>query len=56
MGEITPAMAVAVGQSRAAKILIPMNKCDKLVVGARNMPVAEMVTEAVSILREQLAL
>jgi hypothetical protein len=54
MGEVTPAMAVAVGQSRAAKILIPMNKCDKMIVGAKNMPAAEMVEEAVSLLRQQI--
>ena len=27
-GEITPKMAIAVGQSNAKKILIPINKCD----------------------------
>jgi hypothetical protein len=28
LGEITPAMARAVGQSRAKKILIPVNRCN----------------------------
>lgn len=32
-GEITPRMSVAVGQSRAKRILIPVNHCDNLVVG-----------------------
>ncbi len=32
-GEITPAMAASVGQSRAKKILVPVNHCDNVVVG-----------------------
>ena len=38
MGEITPAMAVAVGQSRAQKVLLPVNSnCGKIVVGVRDL-------------------
>ncbi|MFQ9197645.1 MAG: DUF3842 family protein [[Clostridium] leptum] len=33
MGEVTPRMAAAVGQSLAKKILIPVNKCDNIVIG-----------------------
>ena len=33
LGEITPRMAVAVGQSSAKRILIPVNLCDNIVVG-----------------------
>lgn len=33
LGEISPAMAVAVGQSRARKILLPIDRCNTLVVG-----------------------
>ena len=33
LGEITPAMAQAVAQSDARRILIPANRCDTLVVG-----------------------
>lgn len=35
MGEVTPKMAVAVGQSDAMKILIPLNRCDTLVAGVQ---------------------
>ena len=35
MGEVTPRMAAAVGQSLAKKILIPVNKCDNIVIGTR---------------------
>lgn len=55
LGEITPAMAVAVGQSRAAKILIPVNRCDKLVVGTRGMSAVEMIAEAIEMLKERLS-
>lgn len=35
LGEITPAMAEAIGSSQAKKILIPVNKCNHYVVEAR---------------------
>lgn len=33
LGEITPAIATAVGASKAYKILIPMNRCNHYVAG-----------------------
>lgn len=36
LGEISPAMAVAVGQSRAKKILLPLNRCDSIVAGVED--------------------
>ena len=45
-GEITPAMALAVGQSSAVKILIPMNKCDTVVVGVETSSLAELIEKA----------
>lgn len=47
-GEITPAMAVAVGQSRAAKILIPVNKCENLVAGVQNLGVSALIEDALA--------
>ena len=41
MGEITPAMAVAVGQSRAKKVLLPVNRCQHFIVGCRDLPLGE---------------
>ena len=32
-GEITPAMALAVSQAKATKLLIPINKCNNIIVG-----------------------
>ena len=42
-GEITPAMAAAVGQATAKRILIPVNHCDNLVVGVSDYSVGRLV-------------
>jgi hypothetical protein len=47
LGEITPAMAVAVGQSRAKKLLLPVNLCNNIVVGTAALPIAKLISEAV---------
>ena len=47
LGEISPAMAAAVGQSPAKKILIPMNQCDILVAGVESLPVSRLLERAV---------
>ncbi len=52
-GEITPKMAEAVGQSRARKVLIPVNKCFE-VAGVREMGLSQYVVEAVRIITEDL--
>lgn len=36
MGEITPKMATAIGQSKAIRILIPTNQCDNRIAGVDN--------------------
>ena len=48
MGEVTPAMAVAVGQADAARILIPMNKCENLVAGVSNLSISVLIQDAIS--------
>ena len=47
LGEITPAMAAAVCQSSAARVLIPVNHCDNIVVGVPDQPIGQLVTAAV---------
>ncbi|MDE7331380.1 MAG: DUF3842 family protein [Lachnospiraceae bacterium] len=42
-GEITPAMALAVGQSMAKRVLIPVNHCDNLVVGVTDISVGRLI-------------
>ena len=51
LGEITPAMAVAVGQSSAVKLLLPVNQCKNIVVGTQQMTLAQLVAEAVAQLK-----
>ena len=51
-GEITPAMAVAIGKSRAKKVLLPVNRCQHFVVGLRELSLGEYVKLAVQEVRE----
>lgn len=48
MGEVTPEMAVAVGQSGAARILIPVNKCENLVAGVKNLTVSALIDDTIA--------
>ena len=50
LGEITPAMAAAVGQSPAARILIPFDRCTNIVAGVPDMSAAMLIKSAVSAL------
>lgn len=54
IGEITPAMALAVGQSNAKRILIPVNHCDNIVVGVSDLSLARLIREVVERVRELL--
>lgn len=54
-GEITPAMAVAVGQSSAKRVLIPFNHCDNILVGVPNTSVSALLQEAVDVVRQLAA-
>ena len=46
LGEITPEMAAAVGQSDAVKILIPVNRCGAKIVGAKSLSFGDTIEEA----------
>lgn len=50
-GEITPKMAVAVGQSDAKKLLIPMNHCNNTIVGVENKRMNEFISETINELK-----
>ena len=52
LGEVTPKMAIAVAQSSAVRILIPMNRCDDLVAGVGSLSIAELAADAVRKLKE----
>ncbi|PWL48711.1 MAG: hypothetical protein DBY39_02550 [Clostridiales bacterium] len=47
LGEITPSMAEAVSSSKAKKILIPINRCNNLVVGIQTLSLPEFVELAI---------
>ena len=51
-GEVTPAMAAAVGQSRARRLLLPVNHCSNVIVGIRELSMAQLIDEAVRLLGE----
>lgn len=42
-GEITPAMALAVGQSNAKRLLIPVNLCNNIIVGISDLSVGKLI-------------
>lgn len=46
LGEVTPAMAAAVGQSSAIRILIPMAKCDTYVAGVSSTSTSVLLEDA----------
>ena len=51
-GEVTPAMAVAIGQSAAKKLLLPVNRhCGHTMVGVRDLTLSQLVDEVVEQLR-----
>ncbi|MCR5456603.1 MAG: DUF3842 family protein [Clostridiales bacterium] len=52
LGEITPKMAVAIGQSRAKKLLLPVSHCDNQVMGVKPLTISELVKETVDAIKE----
>ena len=52
LGELTPAMAKAIAESPALKILIPLSKCNIIIAGAKNEPVLQYIDDAAKALRE----
>ena len=50
-GEVTPAMATAIGQSRAEKILLPVNKCSIRIAGVGDLSLSALAEQAVEQLK-----
>ena len=55
LGEITPAMAAAVGQSTARKILLPVNRCEMVVAGVAEKNTGNLIAHAVKLIEEAVA-
>lgn len=51
-GEITPAMALAVGQSNARRLLIPVNHCDNFIVGVSGLALGKLIEGVISEIRK----
>lgn len=54
MGEITPAMARAISESSATKILIPISKCSIVIAGTSRLDAKELIDCAVAKIAELL--
>lgn len=50
-GEITPAMAVAVGQSNATRILLPVNRCNNIIAGIGDIATGDLISDAIDRVR-----
>lgn len=46
LGEVTPKMAVAVGQSEGVRILIPMSRCGTRIAGVEDCSTGELIDGA----------
>ena len=44
-GEVTPKMAVAVGQADAVRLLLPVNRCDNLVAGVPDLNLTVLIED-----------
>lgn len=54
-GEITPAMANAVAQSDAKRILLPFKNCDNVIVGVSDFSLGNLIQRAIEELRQIIA-
>lgn len=51
LGELTPAMAAAIAESPAKKVLIPVSKCNISIAGVKNEPLQNYIEAAVKMVR-----
>ena len=54
LGEVTPAMATAIGSADAIRILIPVNRCENIVAGVADLSTADILRDVVKKLRDVL--
>lgn len=52
MGELSPKMAQAIGESRAYKVLLPINRCNIHVVSVEDAPLSVHLENAVKAIKE----
>ena len=56
LGEVTPAMAEAVGSCQGKKYLVPVNSCGVVVAGVEELPLPAYAAQAVEALAAELDL
>ncbi len=54
LGELSPAMARAIAESPAKKLLIPLNRCNLYVIGARNETLPQYIDEMVETVKSHM--
>ncbi len=54
LGEITPAIATAIGASKAFKVLIPVNRCNHYVAGCTEAPIGDLIRDAIEKIESML--
>jgi hypothetical protein len=54
LGELSPAMAQAIGESRAFKVLLPINRCNIHVVSVEEAPLSVHLDNAVKAIKEYI--
>ncbi len=52
LGEVTDKMAVAVGRSKAKKLLIPVNQCQNFVVGVPDISMSALIGSVIEELKK----
>ena len=52
LGEVTPQMAAAIGSSPVRKILLPVNKCNNIIVGTADKSTSVLIAEAIRRVQE----
>jgi len=55
MGELSPKMAQAIGESRAYKVLLPINRCNIHVVSVEEVPLSVHLDNAVRAIKEYVS-
>ena len=55
MGELSPRMAQAIGESRAFKVLLPINRCNIHVVSVEDAPLSVHLDNAVKAIRHYVS-
>lgn len=54
MGELSPAMATAIGGSHTFKVLLPFNRCHIHVVGVPEKPMGQHIDEAIRVIKNYI--